>query len=65
MPMGVYYGRPAKGSVAGSYNDRSLEKGAGVILDMPLNGQKQLRSLTVRTLSNDVVIGLIGVTLQR
>ena len=65
MPMGEHYGRPAKGGVAGSYNDRSFEKGAGVILDMPLNGQKQLRSLTVRTLSNDVVIGLMGVTLQR
>ena len=65
MPMGEHYGRPAKGGVAGSYNDRSLEKGAGVILDMPLNGQKTLKALTVRTLSNDVVIGLMGVTLQR
>ena len=65
MPMGEHYGCPAKGSVAGSYNDRSFEKGAGVILDMPLNGQKRLCSLTVRTLSNDVVIGLMGVTLQR
>lgn len=65
MPMGEHYGRPATGGVAGSYNDRTLAKGAGVILDMPLHPQKRLRSLTVRTLSNDVVIGLMGITLQR
>ena len=65
MPMGEHYGRPAKGGVAGSYNDRSLEKGAGIILDMPLDGEKTLKNLTVRALSNDVVIGLMAVTLQR
>ena len=65
MPMGEHYGRPAASGVAGSYNDRSFQKGAGIILDMPLNKNKQLRDLTVRTLSNDVVIGLMGVTLQR
>ena len=32
---------------------------------MPLHPQKTLRSLTVSTLSNDVVIGLMGITLQR
>ena len=51
--------------MAGSYNDRSLEKGAGIILDMPLNSHKTLQDLTVSTLSNDVVIGLMAVTLQR
>ena len=55
MPMGERYG----------YQQRDFAKGAGVILDMPLNSQKTLRSLTVRTLSNDVVIGLMGITLQR
>ncbi len=65
MPMGERYGRPAEGGVAGSYNDRRFEKGAGVILDMPLDAKKTLRDICVRTLSNDVVIGLMGVTLQR
>jgi hypothetical protein len=65
MPMGEHYGSTAKGGVAGSYNDRSLKKGAGTILDMPLKREKTLKSLTVRTLSNDVVIGLMGITLQR
>lgn len=47
------------------FGDRNYAKGAGVILDMPLNGDKQLCKLTVRTLSNDVVIGLMAITLQR
>ena len=65
MPMGERYGRPVVSGIAGSYNDRSLEKGAGIILDMPLNSHKTLQDLTVSTLSNDVVIGLMAVTLQR
>jgi hypothetical protein len=31
---------------------------------MPLNPSKELSHLTLETLSNDVVIGLMGVTLQ-
>ena len=43
---------------------RYIRGGAAQLLRMPLNPNKQLRSLTLRTLSNDVVIGLMGVTLQ-
>ena len=43
---------------------RYIPGGAAQLLTMPLNPQKKLKSLTVRTLSNDVVIGLMGVTLQ-
>lgn len=38
---------------------------AAVLLDMPLNSKKKLSSLTLRTLSNEVVVGLMGVTLQK
>jgi hypothetical protein len=38
--------------------------GAATMLCMPLNSDKKLVSLTLRTLSNDVVIGLMAVTLQ-
>jgi hypothetical protein len=31
---------------------------------MPLNPQKELKSLTLRTLANEVVIGLMAVTLE-
>ena len=47
MPMGDRYG----------YEQRYFEKGAGIVLDMPLNRSKQLQSLTLRTLSNDIVVG--------
>ncbi|HML75239.1 MAG TPA: DUF4450 domain-containing protein [Anaerohalosphaeraceae bacterium] len=37
--------------------------GAALVLDMPLDGKKELKSLTVRALSNEVIIGLMAVTL--
>lgn len=43
----------------------ALPGGAATMLDMPLNAQKKLRKLTLRALSNEVVIGLMGVTLQK
>ena len=43
---------------------REIPGGAAQMLRMPLNLRKRLKSLTVRTLSNDVVIGLMAVTLQ-
>jgi hypothetical protein len=39
--------------------------GAATVLDLPLNPDKELKSLTVRTLANEVVIGLMAVTLAR
>ncbi len=39
--------------------------GAATALDLPLNGEKGLKSLAVRTLANEVVIGLMAVTLAR
>ncbi len=44
---------------------REIEGGAAQLLDVKLNPQKKLKSLTVRTLSNDVVVGLMGITLQK
>jgi len=43
---------------------RQIPGGAAQMLRMPLNPDKKLKSLTLRTLSNDVVIGLMAVTLQ-
>ncbi|WP_321333206.1 DUF4450 domain-containing protein [uncultured Bacteroides sp.] len=44
---------------------RSIDGGAGILLDMPLNPEKELSYLSLETLSNDVVIGLMGITLQK
>ena len=45
--------------------DRTIIHGGATILKMPLDGTRTLESLTLRTLSNDVVIGLMGVTLEK
>ena len=47
-----------------SYGDRRFSKGAGVVLEMPTDPHKRLQSMTVRALSNDVVIGVMGVTME-
>ncbi len=50
-------------NIEGVYG-RYIESGAAEILEMKVNPRKQLHSITLRTLSNDVVIGLAGLTLQ-
>lgn len=42
----------------------AIEKGAGVILKMPLNPKKHLKYIRLATLSNDIVVGLMGLTLE-
>jgi Domain of unknown function (DUF4450) len=39
--------------------------GAATVLDLPLDAAKELRSLRVAALANEVVIGLLAVTLER
>lgn len=39
--------------------------GAATVLELPLDPKRPLRSLTVRALANDVVIGLMAATLER
>lgn len=42
-----------------------VDGGAAILLDMPLDAKKKLKRLILRTLSNEVVIGLMGITLQK
>jgi hypothetical protein len=44
---------------------RDVPGGAATVLDLPLDAAKQMRSLTLRTLCNDDVIGLMSVTIER
>ena len=50
-------------NIQGVYG-REIPGGAAQMLSMRLNPKKRLKSLTLRTLSNDVLIGLMAVTLQ-
>ncbi len=44
---------------------RTIPGGAATVLDLPLDPEKELESLTLRALANEVVIGLMGVVLER
>lgn len=44
---------------------RRIPGGAGVAIDIPVNPKKDLDSLTLECLSNDIVIGIMNITLQR
>lgn len=47
------------------YSTRVIDGGAATVLDLPLDATKQLKELTLKTVANEVVIGLMGITLMR
>jgi hypothetical protein len=47
------------------FANNGIDGGAGTVLDLPLNPAKTLKSLSLQTITNDVVIGLMSVTLIR
>lgn len=72
MPM-LYRLQLKTGKVSNNFGEeldfpgvsREIDGGAAVLLEMPLNQQKELSHLVLETLSNEVVIGIMGITLQR
>ena len=50
-------------NIQGVYG-REIPGGAAQLLCMPLDKKKKLKSLSLHTLSNDVVVGLMAITLQ-
>lgn len=47
------------------FSNYGIDGGAGTILELPLNKNKTLKNFTLRTIANDVVIGLMSLTLIR
>jgi hypothetical protein len=47
------------------FSNRAIDGGAATVLGLSLDRNKQLKSLTLHTMANDVVIGLMAVTLIR
>ena len=45
--------------------NRIIPGGAATLVEMEIEPKKELRSLTLETLSNDVVIGVMGITIER
>jgi len=55
---------PKYSSIKG-FTGMAVEGGAATILDLPLNQKKKLKKLTLMAIANEVVVGLMGVTLVR
>lgn len=70
-PLRIYLKTGRIATAASSYtsikgfSNRAIDGGAATVLDLPLNPGKELKSLIVHSLANDVVIGLMSVTLVR
>lgn len=70
-PLRIYLKSGRIATTASSYkgikgfSNYGVDGGAATILDLPLNPGKDLRSLSVHAIANDVVIGLMSVTLVR
>jgi hypothetical protein len=47
------------------FNGKAIDGGAATILDLPLDPLKTLKYIKLKTIANDVVIGLMAVTLLR
>ena len=47
------------------YSNKGIDGGAATILDLPLNSKKKLKSLSFKARANDVVIGLMSLSLKR
>ncbi|HEX6848277.1 MAG TPA: glycogen debranching protein, partial [Chitinophagaceae bacterium] len=54
-----------KYSAIRGFSNFAVDGGAATVLDLPLDNKKQLKNLVLRSVANDVVIGLMGLTLVR
>lgn len=50
--------------ISGVYG-RRIDGGAGVLLEMPLQAEKELSAISVEAKANEVIVGLMAITLQR
>jgi hypothetical protein len=50
--------------ISGVYG-RRIDGGAGVLLEMPLQPEKELKAISIEAKANEVIIGLMALTLQR
>jgi hypothetical protein len=54
-----------KFSTIKGFSNRAIDGGAAAVIEMPLQKDKELKSLELVTLANEVVVGLMSVTLVR
>jgi len=47
------------------FSNRAIDGGAATVLDLPLNATKEIKQVVVKAVANDVIIGLMSMTLVR
>ena len=47
------------------FSNYGIDGGAATILDLPLNKNKELKGILIKTIANDVIIGIMALTLIR
>ena len=65
LKTGKTYTTPQEYTSLKGFSNKAVEGGAATILDMPLDKSKELESVRLYTFANDVVIGLMSITLTR
>ncbi|WP_415327610.1 DUF4450 domain-containing protein [Chryseobacterium sp. MMS23-Vi53] len=58
-------GNLSKYSGIKGFTDRAVEGGAATILDLPIDPNKELKNIQLTAVSNDVVIGMMSVTVLK
>jgi hypothetical protein len=65
LKTGKTYSTPQEYTILKGFSNKAVEGGAATILDMPLDNSKELESVRLHTYANDVVIGVMAITLTR
>jgi hypothetical protein len=65
LKSGAVMGDNQKYATIKGFTNRAIDGGAATVLDIALNPSVPLQFLTLKTLTNDVVIGLMSITLIR
>ncbi len=65
LKNGVVTREPGEVLPLGGLYGHTIPCGAATLLDIPIDSEKELLRLEMETLSNDVIIGLMGITIQR
>lgn len=47
------------------FSNFGIDGGAATVLDLPLDEKKHIKNLVLRSIANDVIIGLMAITLER
>jgi len=65
LKEGKFGKQPSAYTTIRGFSNRAIDGGAATVLDMRLDKNKTLQSLTIHAVANDVIIGLMAATLLR